>query len=169
MERIEPMTSATAADGSSAVRIETDDLSRPEVHALLEEHLREMHAITPRESIHALDVHALQSPDITFWSAWEGGTLVGCGALKELDRTHGEIKSMRTPTGLRRRGAARAVLAHIIEEARRRGYQRLSLETGAMEPFHPAQRLYESFGFTFCGPFTGYAPDPNSVFMTKVL
>ena len=151
------------------MRIEIDDLSRPEVHALLEEHLREMHEITPRESIHALDLNALRNPDVTFWSVWDDAMLVGCGALKELDRKHGEIKSMRTPTRLRRRGAARAVLAHIVEEARRRGYERLSLETGSMEPFHPAHRLYQSFGFTFCAPFSGYAPDPNSVFMTKML
>jgi len=148
------------------MRIETDDLTRPEVHALLEEHLRDMHAQSPPESVHALDLDGLRSADVTFWTVWEDSALIGCGALKALSPTHGEIKSMRTPAGGRRRGAGRAVLAHIIEEARRRGYERLSLETGTQDAFKPAQRLYESFGFTVCGPFAGYVLDPNSVFMT---
>lgn len=151
------------------MRIEVDDLSRPEVHALLREHLQDMHEISPPGSVHALDLDALRTPDITFWSVWDACVLVGCGALKELDRTHGEIKSMRTPAGLRRRGAGRAVLAHIIEEAHRRHYRRLSLETGSMNAFAPAHRLYESVGFTRCGPFGNYVDDVNSVFMTKVL
>ena len=151
------------------MRIEVDDLTGPQIHALLEEHLRSMHALSPPESVHALDLSGLRSPDITFWSVWEGDTLLGCGALKELDAVHGEVKSMRTPAALRRRGAGRAVLTHIIEEAYRRGYKRLSLETGAFDAFKPAHRLYESFGFTFCGPFGDYTDDPNSVFMTKVL
>ena len=148
------------------MNIETDDLSRPEIHALLEEHLRNMHALSPAESVHALDLDRLRHPAITFWSAWEGSTLVGCGALKELGPTHGEIKSMRTPQALRRRGAGRALLAHILEVARSRGYTRLSLETGSAPAFQPAQRLYESVGFTRCGPFGDYAADPHSVFMT---
>jgi putative acetyltransferase len=151
------------------MRIEVDDLSRPEVQSLLEEHLRHMHEISPPESIHALDLDGLRTPKITFWSVWDGAALLGCGALKELDSTHGEIKSMRTPAALRRRGAARAILTHIIEQARLRGYTRLSLETGSMEAFRPAHRLYESFGFTYCAPFGQYAEDPNSVFMTKLL
>jgi putative acetyltransferase len=148
------------------MNIEIDDLSRPEIHALLNEHLRSMHAMSPPESVHALDIAKLRAPEITFWSAWEGSLLIGCGALKELDRKHGEIKSMRTPDGLRRRGAGRALLAHIIEVAKSRAYERLSLETGSMAAFKPAQRLYESFGFTVCGPFGAYAEDPNSVFMS---
>jgi len=148
------------------MRIETDDLSRPAIHALLEEHLRNMRELSPPESIHALDLEKLRKPDITFWSVWEGPQLLGCGALKELDRKHGEVKSMRTPSALRRRGAGRAILAHIIEVARSRGYKRLSLETGAFDAFKPAQTLYESFGFTYCGPFGEYVEDPNSVFMT---
>jgi putative acetyltransferase len=148
------------------MRIAVDDLSGPEVRALLGEHLSNMHELSPPESVHALDVTGLQSPDITFWSVWEGTVLMGCGALKELDATHGEVKSMRTPQRLRRRGAGRAVLTHIINEARARGYSRLSLETGSMEAFKPAQRLYESFGFKFCAPFGPYRPDPNSTFMT---
>lgn len=128
-----------------------------------------MHELSPPESVHALDVTGLQRPEVTFWSVREQDRLLGCGALKELDPEHGEVKSMRTPQSLRRKGAGRAVLKHIIEEARRRGYKRLSLETGSMEAFRPAWRLYESFGFQYCGPFADYKPDPNSVFMTFVL
>ncbi len=148
------------------MKIEVDDLSRAAIHALLEEHLQSMHALSPPESVHALDLEKLRQPGITFWSAWEGPLLLGCGALKELDPGHGEVKSMRTPGAHRRRGAGRAILAHIIEVARSRSYERLSLETGSMEEFRPAQRLYESFGFTYCGPFGDYVEDPNSVFMT---
>lgn len=148
------------------MRIEVDDLSRPAIHALLDEHLRHMREITPPESVHALDLEKLRGPDITFWSVWEDSLLVGCGALKELDRRHGEVKSMRTPAAHRRQGAGRAVLAHIVEVAKKRGYERLSLETGSMDAFRPAQQLYRSFGFEFCGPFGPYVEDPNSVFMT---
>ena len=148
------------------MKIEVDDLSRTAIHALLEEHLRSMYELSPPESVHALDLEKLRRPGITFWSAWEGPLLLGCGALKELDPGHGEVKSMRTPGAHRRRGAGRAILAHIIEVARSRSYERLSLETGSMEAFRPAQRLYESFGFTYCGPFGDYVEDPNSVFMT---
>jgi putative acetyltransferase len=148
------------------MRIVADDLSGPAIRALLEEHLRSMHALSPPESVHALDLAKLRRPEISFWTAWDEGVLVGCGALKELDRTHGEIKSMRTPEMLRRRGAGRAILTHILEIARSRGYERLSLETGSSEAFAPAQRLYESFGFTRCGPFGDYVLDPHSVFMT---
>jgi putative acetyltransferase len=151
------------------VKIEIDDLSRPAIHALLNEHLQSMYQLSPPESVHALDLENLRRPEITFWSAWEGSLLLGCGALKELDDKHGEVKSMRTPIALRRKGAGRAILAHIIEVARSRSYERLSLETGAMEAFKPAQRLYESFGFTYCGPFGEYTEDPNSVFMTMRL
>jgi putative acetyltransferase len=151
------------------MRIELDDLSSPEIHALLSEHLRNMYALSPPESVHALDLVRLRSPEITFWTVWEGALLIGCGALKELDSLHGEIKSMRTPQALRRRGAGRAILNHIIAVARTRGYQRLSLETGSMEAFRPAQKLYESAGFSFCGPFGEYREDPNSAYMTMRL
>jgi len=151
------------------MHIELDDLSRPEIHALLSEHLRNMYALSPPESVHALDLGRLRSPEITVWSVWEGTLLIGCGALKELDSLHGEIKSMRTPEALRRRGAGRAILNHIIAVARTRGYQRLSLETGSMEAFRPAQKLYESAGFRFCGPFGEYREDPNSAYMTLLL
>jgi len=151
------------------MRIEVDDLSRAEIHALLAEHLRDMHEFSPPESVHALNLEGLKASDITFWSMWDDRMLIGCGALKELSALHGEIKSMRTPASRRRSGAGRAMLAHIVEEARRRGYERLSLETGSMEAFKPAQRLYESFGFAYCGPFASYVEDPFSVFMTKLL
>ena len=155
--------------GKLLIKIEIDDLSRPEIHELLHEHLQNMHAVSPRESGHALDLTGLRKPEITFWSAWEDDVLLGCGALKALNETHGEIKSMRTPDALRRRGAGRAILTHIIAVARVRGYRRLSLETGSMPAFHPAQRLYASFGFEECGPFGEYVADPNSVFMTLLL
>jgi putative acetyltransferase len=148
------------------MKIETDDLTRPEIHALLNEHLQSMYELSPPESVHALDLDKLRSPAITFWTAWEGPVLVGCGALKALDDKHGEIKSMRTPNAHRRLGAGRAMLAHIVDVARGRGYERLSLETGSMEAFRPARSLYESAGFTYCGPFGDYAEDPNSAFMT---
>lgn len=151
------------------MRVELDDPERPDVYALLEEHLRNMFELSPPESVHALDVSRLKGPDVTFWSVRDGDTLLGCGALKEIDPEHGEVKSMRTPQALRRRGAGRAVLIHILSEARRRGYKRLSLETGSMDAFLPAQKLYERFGFTYCGPFADYKPDPYSVFMTLTL
>jgi putative acetyltransferase len=151
------------------MNIEIDDLSRPEIHALLDEHLQNMYAVSPPESVHALDLAKLRQPGITFWSAWKGSLLVGCGALKELDAEHGEIKSMRTPNALRRQGAGRAILGHIIDVARSRGYRRLSLETGSQEAFEPARQLYETFGFARCGPFGDYAEDPYSVFMTMRL
>ena len=152
------------------MKIEIDDLSRPAIHALLEEHLRNMHELGPPESVHALDIEKLRRPEITFWSAWDdGNVLLGCGALMELDRQHGEVKSMRTPAARRRTGAGRALLMHIIDVARARGYERLSLETGSAEAFVPAHRLYESAGFKRTGPFGSYAEDPNSVFMTLAL
>jgi len=151
------------------MRVELDDPARADVFALLEEHLRNMHELSPPESVHALDVSRLQTAEVTFWSVREGSTLLGCGALKELSPVHGEVKSMRTPVALRRRGAGRAVLSRILQEARARGYTRLSLETGTAEAFLPAQNLYQSVGFTYCGPFADYKPDPNSVFMTLEL
>jgi putative acetyltransferase len=151
------------------MHIETDDLSRPQIQALLNEHLISMFALSPPESVHALDLERLRRPEITFWTAWEGPLLLGCGALKALSPTQGEVKSMRTPDALRRRGAGRALLAHIIATARARHYERLSLETGSGDAFMPAQKLYESVGFTRCGPFGDYAEDPHSVFMTLPL
>jgi putative acetyltransferase len=151
------------------MEIKLDDLAGPEIRALLEEHLQSMHSLSPPESVHALDLAALRNPAITFWTVWSGSELMGCGALKELDPLHGEVKSMRTAAAHRRQGVARAVLRHIVGVAVNRGYQRLSLETGSQGAFEPARRLYESFGFSYCPPFGRYAKDPNSVFMTKRL
>lgn len=148
------------------MEIKIDDLTGPEVAELVGEHLQGMLLNSPPESIHALNIEGLRKPEITFWSAWEGKELVGCGALKELDGQHGEIKSMRTSTSHLRKGVAKRMLQHIIEEAQLRGYRQLSLETGSMDAFEPARRLYASFGFQFCQPFSDYIEDPNSVFMT---
>ena len=149
------------------MNIKIDDLKGPEVHELLREHLRSMFLHSPPESVHALDIEGLRRPEVTFWTVWEDGELLGCGALKELDSRHAEIKSMRTASQHLRKGVARNLLSHIIEEARRRGYSRLSLETGSTEAFEPALKLYASFGFTYCGPFADYVKDSFSVFMTR--
>ena len=128
-----------------------------------------MRQISPPESVHALPLERLQKPEITFWTAWQNGELLGCGALKELDSQHGEIKSMRTSAGHLRKGVAQTLLHYILSEAKRRGYRRLSLETGSMKAFEPARELYGRAGFTYCAPFADYVEDPNSVFMTKEL
>ena len=147
------------------MRIEPDDLSRPAVHDLLQEHLDNMYELSPPEQVFALDLSKLRSPDITFWTVWEGEVLLGCGALKELSSAHGEIKSMRTPSRLRGRVAGRAVLVRIVETAKKRSYSLLSLETGSHPAFGAAQALYKSAGFEYSGPFAGYKEDPHSVFM----
>ena len=146
-----------------------DDLRHPAVIALLQEHLDWMHRTSPPESVHALDLDALRQPDIAFWTLWDGETLAGCGALRALDATHGEVKSMRTAQTHLRRGVAATMLDHILAEARRRGYARLSLETGSMAYFAPAHALYARAGFRPCAPFGDYVEDPNSVFMTRAL
>lgn len=151
------------------MKIEVDDLSSPEIVELLQEHLQTMTLHSPPESVHALDIEALRKPEITFWSLWEGAELMGCGALKELDADHGEIKSMRTATLHLRKGVAGKLLRHILQEAEQRSYQRVSLETGSMKAFEPARSLYERFGFKYCSPFADYAEDPYSLFMTKEL
>lgn len=147
------------------MRIEVDDLSRPAIHDLLSEHLANMYELSPPEQVFALDLSKLKSPDITFWTVWDENLLLGCGALKELTPTHGEIKSMRTPAKLRGRGAGRAVLHRIIETARQRGYSLVSLETGTHPAFQAAQQLYRSAGFQESGPFANYKEDPHSLFM----
>ncbi len=148
--------------------IRPDDLRGAQIQDLLQEHLQSMTLYSPPESIHALDLDALRRPEVTFWCAWDKDELLGCGALMELDPRHGEIKSMRTARAHLRKGVARTMLNHIIDEARRRGYARLSLETGSNPAFMPAQALYASFGFVYCEPFAQYGPDPYSVFMTRV-
>ena len=149
--------------------IRLDDLRGLEIAAFLEEHLEDMRAASPPESKHALDLDGLRRPEITFWTAWDGDVIVGCGALKQLDATHGEIKSMLTRTSYRGRGVASALLSQACEEAARRGYRRVSLETGSGEFFAPARALYAKFGFVDTEPFGDYKPDPNSCFMTKAL
>jgi len=151
------------------LRIELDDLSRPVVLSLLEEHLRNMHEITPPGKVFAFDVSQLKAPDVSFWTAWSGDMLLGCAALKELSATEGEIKSMRTPSVLRRTGAGRALLNHIIDVAHSRRYRVLYLETGCQAAFLPAQTLYGSAGFKHCGPFGAYRENGNSVFMSLSL
>jgi putative acetyltransferase len=146
--------------------IDRDFPARPDVHRLLDEHLADMFASSPAESVHALDLEALSVPEIRFWSAREGSTLVGCGALKELTPDHAELKSMRTTQEARGRGVAAGLLAHILDDARTRGIARVSLETGTQDFFAPARRLYLRSGFIECPPFAGYTLDPNSVFLT---
>ena len=149
--------------------IRIDTLTHPAVLALLEEHLEHMHATSPPESVHALDVEELRAPELTFWSAWEGDDILGCGALKELDAQHGEIKSMRTARAHLGKGVASEILRHLVGIARARGYRRLSLETGSGDAFEPAHQLYLKFGFVECGPFADYTNDPFSRFMTLSL
>jgi putative acetyltransferase len=151
------------------VQIAIDDPARADVSALLAEHLADMHATSPPESVHALDVSALQAPAVTFWTARRDGVLLGCGALKELDPAHGEVKSMRTTSAARGTGVGTALLLHLLAEARTRGYTRLSLETGTQDYFAPAHRLYLRHGFASCGPFGDYTDDPNSAYFTLTL
>ena len=153
----------------SRLEIREDDLTGKKIADFLREHLENMHEITPPQSVHALDLAALRSPDITFWAAWEGDELLGCGALKELDLRSGEVKSMRTAKAHRRRGVASKILEHIIKEAERRAYDCLNLETGALPEFAPARALYIRYGFEYRDPFAQYIDDPNSVFMMKKL
>ncbi|MFI8527756.1 GNAT family N-acetyltransferase [Promicromonospora sukumoe] len=159
------------------MQISPDSPAADDVRRLLDEHLTDMFATSPAESVHALDHTALLAPSVTFWTARDDdGALLGCGALKELDdapggadATHGEIKSMRTAGPARGRGVASALLDVVLAEAERRGYARVSLETGTQDYFAPARRLYARHGFAECGPFGSYVLDPNSVFMTLEL
>lgn len=149
--------------------IRQDDLGGPEIADLLRLHLAEMHRNSPACSVHAMPIERLRAPDVTFWSIWEDGRLAGCGALKALPDEQGEIKSMRTAPDFLRRGVGERMLLHLIEEARRRGYRQLSLETGSGPPFAPAIALYGKHGFVPCGPFGDYADDPFLRFMTRLL
>ncbi|EMP4400186.1 GNAT family N-acetyltransferase [Vibrio parahaemolyticus] len=151
------------------MEIKIDDLSGGEVIKLLEEHLADMYATSPPESVHALDVNALKSPDITFFSAWSGGELQGCLAIKQLTSQHIELKSMRTSSTSRKSGVATKLLVHALNAAIDEGYQKVSLETGTQDFFRPARNLYEKFGFSYCDPFSDYKLDPHSHFMTREL
>lgn len=154
-------------DATARMEIRAIGPGHPQVARLLDEHLRGMAQLSPPESIHALGHDALLQPDISFWSVWRGDALMGCGAIKRLDDAHGEIKSMRTAATFQRQGVAAYLLQHLIEEAARCGFRRLSLETGSMAGFAPAHRLYERFGFARCAPFAGYRDDPNSFFFSR--
>jgi putative acetyltransferase len=151
------------------LRIIEDDLTGDQIGALLRLHLDEMHRWSPPESVHAMPVERLRRPDVTFYAAWNGETLAGCGAIKRLDDTHGEIKSMRVAPAYRGTGVGRAILRHLLAVAGERGYLRVSLETGRPEPFHPAHRLYRGHGFAECPPFADYVLDDFSICMTKLL
>ena len=151
------------------MQIRLDDLTGGEVIALLTEHLADMYATSPPESVHALDVDALKASHIRFFSAWHENTLAGCVAIKTLDSAQAELKSMRTATAFRGMGVGQALLQYIIDHAKAQGFISLSLETGTQDYFAPARALYRKFGFTDCGPFGQYKPDPNSHFMTLKL
>jgi putative acetyltransferase len=148
------------------MQIRLGDLSDSRVIDLLHYHITNSRAQTAPGSAHALDLKGLQSPDITFWTAWNGETLVAMGALKQLSEGQGEVKSMRTALAAQRKGVGSAMLRHIISFARSRGISRLSLETGSWDYFWPAVALYRRHGFIECPPFADYVPDPNSIFMT---
>jgi len=152
-----------------ALRIIEDFLSGSEIQALLRLHAEGMVANSPADACHFLDLSGLQDPAVTVWSAWDGGDLAGCGALREINAAHGEVKSMRTAPDHLGRGVGRLLLQHIVEQASERGYERLSLETGAGEPFGAAVHLYEKFGFERCGPFAGYEANEFSQFFTLAL
>lgn len=151
------------------LQFRVDDLEGDAIRALVARHLRGMHENSPAESVHAFDLSGLRHPAVTFWSVWHGETLAGMGALKQIDATRGEIKSMRVADELLGKGVGRAMLNHILGEARRRGMTSLWLETGSAPAFLPALSLYESAGFTRCGPFGDYVEDPFSIFMTMSL
>ena len=151
------------------MRIGVDDLSRAEVCALLEKHLADMYATSPPESVHALDLPALVDSRVTMWTLWDGGDLLGCVAMKELSPVHGEVKSMRTAAAVRGRRVATRLLVHLLGEAHRRGYERVSLETGTQDFFAPARRLYLRHGFVPCEPFADYRLDPHSLYLTLAL
>lgn len=153
----------------TAVTFRADDLSGAATQALVVRHLRGMHENSPPESVHAFDLSKLKQPGVTFWSAWAGDEIAAMGALKRIDTRRGEIKSMRVADAFLGRGVGRAMLDHIVREARLMGLTSLWLETGSAEAFAPALRLYETAGFTRCGPFDGYVEDPFSVFMTRAI
>ena len=146
-----------------------DDLQGEAIRGLLRLHLASALQHSPAESVHALDLDGLRRPDVSFWSCWRDDELLGCCALRELDAGHGEVKSMRTAPGMERQGVGARMLEHLLAQARARGYRRLSLETGSNEAFAPARRLYERYGFEYCGPYGGYVEDEWSRFMSLSL
>lgn len=151
------------------MEIREGGLDHPDVEALLILHRTEALGSTPRENAHALDLDGLRRPDMSFWTAWDGDTLLGMAALRELTPDHGELKSMRTAPSALRRGVGRALLDHLIAIARTRGFARLSLETGTAPMFGPANAMYVAAGFRDCAPFGGYPESPHNRFMTLTL
>ncbi|MES2054910.1 MAG: GNAT family N-acetyltransferase [Pseudomonadota bacterium] len=151
------------------MRIVTDDLTHPDVIALVEFHLGSAFENSPPGSVFALDLTGLKNPAVTLWTAWDDDALLGMGALKRLDADHGELKSMRTAPAHLRRGVAGAMLDHLIAEGRARGYRRLSLETGNNAAFAPARALYQRAGFVECGPFADYSDASFSQYYTLAL
>jgi putative acetyltransferase len=151
------------------MRIEEGGLDDPRVIELLTIHVTRARAETAQGSAHALDVSGLKRPEIRFWTIWDGATLLGTAALKRIDATQGEIKSMHVAEAARRRGVGAALIARLLAEARAMGLARLHLETGSWDYFAPARALYARHGFVECGPFEGYKADPNSVFMTRAV
>ncbi|WP_108882819.1 GNAT family N-acetyltransferase [Anderseniella sp. Alg231-50] len=151
------------------MEIRIDDLRGPEIAALLEGHLDHMRTLSPPDTVYALDLAALRVPEVTFWTVWDGTDLLGCGALKEISPTFAEIKSMRTAPEHRGKGVAERMVRHILEVARQRGYERISLETGTHVDFRPAHRLYRRFGFDYCDAFADYTITQHNVCMTLEL
>lgn len=151
------------------MEIRLNNLDGVEIANFLEEHIQEMKAVSPPESKHALDLEGLRKPEITFWTVWNSDRIIGCGAIKELNTEQAEIKSMRTKDSYRGKGVASMLVQHILNEAKLRGYRRISLETGSMPFFEPARNLYAKYGFENCAPFAKYKEDPNSIFMAKDL
>ena len=151
------------------VTISRADFADPALTAFLRAHLGDMEPTAPPESRHALDLAALQGEHVRLWVAHDGDRLVGTAALVGIEQRHEELKSMRTDPALRGRGIASRLLAHVLDDARSRGVERVSLETGSMDFFAPARTFYARAGFEPCGPFGAYVDDPNSTFMTMTL
>ena len=141
-----------------------NNFDHPEVNNLLTKHFIELRSVSPEGSAHVLDIPGLKTPSIKFWSLWDNNQLIGCGALKFLDKTHGEFKSIRVADKHRKKGMGEKIISHLITEAKKIGIKRLSIETGAGEFFSPARKLFKKFGFKACKPFAHYKEDPNSCY-----
>ena len=140
------------------------NFDNPQVNALLKKHFIELKSVSPAGSTHVLDISGLKDQSIKFWSLWENNKLVGCGALKFLDKNHGEFKSIRVADNFRKSGVGKKIINHLIEEAKKLNISKLSIETGAGEFFLPARKLFLKFGFKICPPFAHYKEDPNSCY-----
>ena len=146
-----------------------NNFDNPEVNELLTKHFVELRAASPEGSAHVLDIPGLKIPSIKFWSLWDEEKLIGCGALKFLDKDHGEFKSIRIHDNFRKQGQGINVINHLINEAKKLKIKRLSIETGAGVFFKPARKLFKKTGFTECEPFAHYKIDINSVYLTKII